>query len=520
MNRTLLTGLTFLLLGHAQATRSPVPGSSLPDAYARAGQRLTLTVPEVAGQTVNVGGLPATITSSNVTLTIPPGTPPGRTVVRFAGVADARVITTREIDILPAQGDGRVNDRRVQLTLNPALSTDRVNALLASLNGLGVIRQRETLPSPRTTGTANTRQGPSTSPCGGTLAELELNPGVTLEDALNTLLGAGDDLWYPDPIGTWDSPAYQATQATSTPGPLRPPTFHYSSAPIIPRNVLNIGSKATTLKGKGVTIAVLDTGFSSAIDTLHELPAARVLRPMNALNAFDPIGTYTNAGDFWEGHGTQVAILAAGAQHGIATQAQVLPIKVCAPGADNHAACTTRDVMRGLCLALNQVSAPQLVINLSLGGSVPINAIHATLNWAAAQGAVVVAAGGNQGLKGSPKEYPAAYAQGSGTQVSLPLLAVGSATPAAPNRWTYSGFSTKGTYLNVSAPGEALDIGHPYLYSGTSFAAPLVAGAAALVKSANLNTLPPPAAVKAFMLMPSRTLNYPGMTPMLNLSGY
>lgn len=288
---------------------------------------------------------------------------------------------------------------------------------------------------------------------------------------------------------------------------------------MIPRSGLGLGVAPTALKGAGVTIAVLDTGWTPSIDSLNEL-AGRVDPPMNALNPFDPVATFRAADtqDFWEGHGTQVAILAAGNQHGVAVQSRVLPIKVCAGGENGRATCSARDVLRGLCFALNRVSAKNLVINLSLGGRVPTTALHAVLNYAQSRGAVVVAAGGNQGQRNNPKEYPAAFALGTGTQAALPLLAVASLTPQSKTTWGYSAFSTRGAYLNISAPGELLDIGHPYLYSGTSFAAPLVAGAAALIKSANAAATPQ--VIRAFMLMPAHTRVFPGLPPLLQLPGY
>lgn len=508
MKKRALMTLTCLVCSSALgAGLSPVPGSSRPDAFGRAGQSLNLLVPEVAGRTVNINGIPATIASQNVTINIPARTPPGRTLVRFANVSDGTVLATREIDVLPPSGaTGGVQDRRVQLVLNPSLRPEQVQTILNSLTSLGTLVSKETLPKPKT---------PGASPCGGTLAEIELKPGIALEAALNLLLQGSSDLWYPDPLSTYKTPAYQSTQSQTN----TRPSFHYPSSPVIPRNVLGIGTTTTTAKGTGVTIAVLDTGFTPGIDSLNEL-SGRVNPPMNALAPFDAVNTFkaANTLDFWEGHGTQVAILAAGNGHGVAVQSRVLPIKVCAEGEGGRASCNTRDVLRGLCFALNQVPAKNLVINLSLGGSTPTNAIHAVLNYAQAQGAVVVAAGGNQGEQGSPKEYPAAFAQGIGTQVSLPLLAVASVRPVTRTNWAYSAFSTRGTYLNISAPGEWLDIGHPYLYSGTSFAAPLVAGAAALVKSVNAST--PPNVIKAFMLMPTHTSIFPGIQPMLKLQGY
>lgn len=514
MKRHLCPWLAFGLLTSALAAGpSPIPGSSRPDAWARAGQTLTLNVPEVAGRTVNAAGLPATISSQRVTLTIPANTPPGRKVVRFAVGGTSEVVTTREIEVL---ADDSVNQRSAQLMLNPNLSPVQVQQLLSRIDPkIARLVSAETLPKAQGTTAGNP------APCGATVAVLELVPGVALEDALNALLqSGGNDVWYPDPIGSYRSPAVAQSAASNSASA----TFNYASVPISPREALGIAKTPTKLAGKGVTIAVLDTGFSPAIDSLGEL-TGRVDSPLNATIPFDPVKSLSGAEDFWEGHGTQVAILAAGSKNGIATQARVQPIKVCAPGLDGRASCNTRDVLRGLCLALNKVPASGLVLNLSLGGGTPTSAIHAVLNWATRQGAVVVAAGGNEGLRGSPREYPAAFAEGTPTQLSLPLFAVASVTPRANARalsdatvWGYSPFSTVGSYLNISAPGEALDIGHKYLYSGTSFAAPLVAGAAAIAKGARLNVAPQ--IVQGAMLSPGFVRVFPGVKPMLDLKQY
>ncbi len=414
------------------------------------------------------------------------------------------------------------------------------------------------------------QSGASTLPCGSILATLTLIDGIALEAALNALTALDPNvLMYPDPISGWggprnwvDSQASSAlaskqvlAQAQPQPQvllqpqvlpqlqsvvmpamPVRPkPTSSFQYAFQGPTGGNNpyegIGKPTSRAKGNGITIAVLDTGFGGAApvptptEVLYALPPINAMIPLTTPNY---AALAAQAADFWEGHGTEVAMLAAGSTNGVATKAKVLPVKVCAEG-DFRASCNTTDVLRGICLAMAATPDPtKLVMNLSLGGSQPTQGIHAALNWASSMGVVVVTAGGNQGQNGNPREYPAAFMQASnaGSLSSLPILAVASVsrtrtrTLANQPSWFYSGFTTKGTYLNISAPGEFINIGQNYLYSGTSFSAPLVAGAAAILREKN----PTASSAQIVQMMTSLafTINtgVNGQVPMLDLTKY
>lgn len=116
------------------------------------------------------------------------------------------------------------------------------------------------------------------------------------------------------------------------------------------------------------------------------------------------------------------------------------------------------------------------VINLSFGGEDEDPLLRDAVMFAFRSGSVVVAAAGNEGLEGSPKGYPAAYPH---------VLTVGATNESGH----VATFSTLGATVDLAAPGVRIPVAEPLsqdpsgyiLVPGTSFSAPLVAGAAAWV---------------------------------------
>lgn len=244
--------------------------------------------------------------------------------------------------------------------------------------------------------------------------------------------------------------------------------------------------------GRGVTIGVVDTGLYAA----HNEFAGRVLAASTCVATGNCGAGYADT----FGHGTFVASIAAAAKNnfgivGVAPEAKLLAVKIAQPnGAANYG-----DLINGLTTAAARGAN---VINLSYGSfyGAPYASYNsylvAALNTTAAKNAVTVIAGGNSGTT-----FIGNINQGGFTAAALNrLLFVGSVnnknvkssfsnTPGASVFSAATGQKRALADIWLMAPGENLIGANPssstrYVYgSGTSFAAPLVAGAVALLES-------------------------------------
>jgi subtilisin family serine protease len=221
-------------------------------------------------------------------------------------------------------------------------------------------------------------------------------------------------------------------------------------------------------QGEGTIIAILDTGVSLTHPSLR----ARIApggydyvdddsTPAERRDGTDQDGDGRT--DEGYGHGTFVAGLAAL----VAPKARILPERVL----DTEGRGSVFVVAEAI---FDATAAGADVINLSFGTAGHLNSkvLNDAIKTATKAGVVVVAAAGNDGT-GTP-HFPAA----------LPgVLAVGAMDNTGS---ALAGFSSRGPWVDVAAPGT--DVGGPLpcgygIWSGTSMAAPLVSGGAALLVS-------------------------------------
>ncbi|MHB0980969.1 MAG: S8 family serine peptidase [Thermoleophilia bacterium] len=224
----------------------------------------------------------------------------------------------------------------------------------------------------------------------------------------------------------------------------------------------------TVTGDEGVTVAVIDTGLNPGIADF----AGRVVHPYSALtDDQDPASWLDIAG-----HGTSAAAVAAATGDdglgiaGAAWHVGLMPVKV-----GDGSGLSVEDELAGVVWAVEHGAA---VLNLSFGSTWESTPEELVVRWALDRGAVMVAAAGNGGTEYGV-EYPAGYAG---------VVSVGSVS--RNEKWSI--FSPTGAAVDLVAPGEEVLTwtlrAHDWYLSprrGTSFAAPLVAGVAALMVSVN-----------------------------------
>ncbi|MBT2395197.1 type VII secretion-associated serine protease mycosin [Streptomyces sp. ISL-100] len=219
-------------------------------------------------------------------------------------------------------------------------------------------------------------------------------------------------------------------------------------------------------KGKNVTVAVIDTGVD---DSNPQLRGAMAAGGKNYVGKGD--GT-----DDLEGHGTRVAgIIAARVIPdtgfaGIAPEAKILSLRYTGGEEKQGNSRTMSAAIR------DAVAKGADIINISSDTAKKQDnpELRNAVASAVEKGALIVAASGNDGANGkSANTYPASYPG---------VLAVA----ASDRNDERAFFSQAGDFVDVAAPGvgmvSTVPKGGQCAADGTSFAAPYVAGVAALLK--------------------------------------
>jgi subtilisin family serine protease len=243
--------------------------------------------------------------------------------------------------------------------------------------------------------------------------------------------------------------------------------------------------------GQGVTIAVVDTG----VDVNSPEFAGRISPlSMDVLGAGRPIsGT--------DDHGTHVALVAAGARDnvgilGMAFGATVMALRTdtvgsCSSGGptDSMANCSFSDDNIAAAVTYASTNGAR-VINISLGGEGATVGLQNAVRDAVARGSLIVLSAGNDGLS-QPESFATLLGQaGNGGVLIVGSVDADGDMSSFSNRAGSQGanfLAARGSRICCAYENGQLytdSQGYVYVISGTSFSAPQVSGAAALLAQA------------------------------------
>jgi subtilisin family serine protease len=276
-------------------------------------------------------------------------------------------------------------------------------------------------------------------------------------------------------------------------------------------NVTDFGTGRTIgYDGTGVYVAVLDTGL---LDSWRQyFPQERIAEEYAVCfgGGGGDVGSVSSQPNKWEhdqnSHGTHVTSTILGYSlrgapvNGVAPMATVIPVKVLNQNGSGWSSVIARGITYVTDLKVNgDLGEPSVVINMSLGGPSLDAMEQAAINYAVANGVIVVASAGNNGIRGMG--YPGAYEPvisvaasgwvGEWTSGSW-WYGTDVADPTNPADFYITDFSSRqkaGQDLDVAAPGSWVvgpyqvnsgQISYYYL-GGTSMASPHVAGIVALM---------------------------------------
>lgn len=259
-----------------------------------------------------------------------------------------------------------------------------------------------------------------------------------------------------------------------------------------------------------VTVAVVDSGIDGSHPDLPPLLEGFDFVKGSNTSSTSERKIEQNLPEDPLGHGTAIAGLIAAVAYnnegimGVANEiyaphVQILPVRVL----DSEGWGDAYTIAMGIRWAVGEEingyrnDHPAAIINLSLGGEVYSSALEEAIRYAQQKGALIVAAAGNGGIEASsifPASLPGVLTVGAAVYGSL-VNGPGAESWRQASGWYLPYFTNYGREVEVLAPGVNILSTHPLglagdgpapgykWFNGTSFAAGLVSGLAALVEA-------------------------------------
>ena len=305
--------------------------------------------------------------------------------------------------------------------------------------------------------------------------------------------GAAED----QPAGTLGTPLAPAPSSTTPTDTLYSNQWGLNNAGTVGVVDADIDAPEAWDSQKGssqIIVAIIDEG----VDTQHPDLQSKIVTPYDATD-----GDNNQEPNSWDGHGTACAGIAVAVTNnnlgvaGVSWNSRILPVRIASSNCQGCGWITTNAIIEdGLRTAVDRGAH---VLSNSWGGGPVSNAINSGIDYAIANGRVVVFAAGNGS---GPVGYPGNL---STNRVMITVSATNewdefkTTTSQDGENWWGSDF---GPEINVAAPGVHIyttDIrgsngyangDYVATFNGTSSATPLVAGAAALALSQNPSMTP------------------------------
>jgi hypothetical protein len=231
--------------------------------------------------------------------------------------------------------------------------------------------------------------------------------------------------------------------------------------------------------GQGIKVAVIDSGINPALAEF----AGRIDSASTDVAGSRALGDE-------DGHGTAVAATIGAARNSLENVGVAFNSTIVALRADEPGSCASTDgcnfyddaIARGVDAARN---AGAKVINMSLGGDPPSTQLLNAIGRAVNAGIVVVISAGNDGRDPTKGTNADPFALGAAQTYPGKVIIAGALDGSLSQLADFSNRAGAGQAWYLTALGAGVrtidNTGTGYLYSGTSFSAPIISGAAALL---------------------------------------